>query len=108
MIMEVGALKRFDAGQSQRPGFKGTEPGSDDDRAGMETGTRFCSKLKSTVRLYDQFDDPLTQVVGGVKWLELFREPIDQFLGTDDRQGRNVVDCLVRVEHGTLATNYGQ
>ena len=108
MIMEVGLLKRFNSSQSQGSGLEGTEPGSDDDRTAAETSAGFGTKLKGAVALYGQIGNTLSEVVGGVERLELFRQPVDQFLGADNRQGRDVIDCFVRVQHGALTADDGQ
>ncbi len=44
------------------------------------------------------FDDLLAEMKAGVERLDLLHQAVDEFLGAADRQRRDVVDRLVRIE----------
>ncbi len=83
-------------------GFKATQATGNNHGFGFNFGTHIGFQQEVCVASFLQCFDTLTQGKGRVKWLDLFFEIVDQFLGQYRRITGNIVDRFFRVDLGKL------
>ena len=108
-VVQLPAFDRFGPVQAQLAGLERTHAPGEKQRSRLEPRASAgfdVEALPFPERLNCR--DFLAQVKLGAEGFDLFQQRVHQFLRAEHRNGRNVVDRLVRVEFGALASGLAQ
>jgi len=101
-------LERFGTLYAELSGLKRADSSGDHHRAGIEPRARGGADRESPILPAGEVHDLLPEMEVRLEGLDLLHQPLDQLLRAADRQRRNVIDGLVRVELGALAARMRQ
>src|SRR6185312_78056 len=107
-VQKAPALERLGAFDADPPGLERPDSPRDHHGAGIEAGARGRFDGEPSVLAARETYDLLAEVKLRLERLDLLHQPIDQLLRAADRQRRNVIDGLVRVELRALAAGSGE
>ena len=96
--MDVPALERFAALQPEATRLERAEPARDDHGARVEARVARGDEQERVIRQHLQLGHFLAHVELRVEGLRLLQQAVDQLLGAADRQRRDVVDRLLRIQ----------
>ena len=102
-VVNVPALEDFRARHADAPRLERTHAAGDHHGAGVEARAENGLDIEAAVLALVQPGDFLAEVQRRIERRDLLQQPVDQFLRTADRQRRDVVDRLVRIQLGALA-----
>ena len=106
-VEDLAVDEGVDAVHAQRHGLEGADPARDHHGAGVEGLAGAGGDVKTPAFAGFHFGDLALQMKDRRERLDLLQQPIHQLLGVAHRNGRNVVDGLVRVELRALAAGRG-
>src|SRR6185312_1648863 len=102
------ALERLAALEPDAPRLERTDAARNHHGSSGQRRAGARAQEKAAVFLSRELGHLLTEVQRRVERLDLLQQPVDQLLAAADRQRRNVVDGLVRIELGALAAGMRQ
>jgi hypothetical protein len=102
------AFQMLDLRHAQSPRLERSHTRRDHHGAGDQPGAGGGRHMKLTRVQSLQLRHLLSQVKRGVERFGLLEQTVDQFLGTANRQRRNVVNRFVGIQLGALTTRAGQ
>ena len=107
-VVDLSTLVPLAALDAEAPRLERTDPGSDHDRTGVETGPGRRDHIEPPVGARRQLDDLLPEMEHRFERLDLLHQAIDELLRAADRQRGDVVDRLVGVELRALTARRGE
>src|SRR6185437_14954036 len=107
-VEDALALERLGALDADGTRLERADPCGDHHRTRIEAGAGGSGYGESAILPAREMDDLLPKVKPRVERLDLLHQPVDQLLGPTDRDCRNVVDGLVRVELRALPAGMRQ
>ena len=107
-ILDGAALEGVGAFDADASRLEGAEARGDHHRAGVEADPARGGNVKAPVLAPRKLHHLVAEVQLRFEGPDLLQQPVDQLLGTANRQRRDVVDRLVGVELGTLSAGVAQ
>ena len=101
-VVDLAALERLAARHAEAPRLERADAGGDHDRAGIEHRAGRGDHAEAAAFLRRDLEHFLAEVELRIERLDLLHQAVDQFLRAADRQRRDVVDRLVRIQLGAL------
>ena len=108
LVVDVPAIKIHSTGCTQLTRLKCTETCGNDHGSGIKLGAGRGCQRKTTIIFAFQFGNGLAKMKLWVKRFDLLHQPVYEFLCSNHREGRDIVNWFLRIQFAALTTNAGQ